>query len=79
MFAKPIRAALAFAALLLPAVTLAQSPMRIVIPAEAGTAWDRAGRALGSGLLAVKAATRVEYANRGGAGGTQALAGFLKS
>ncbi len=73
------RAVLAVLATLLPAAALAQSPMRVVIPAEAGTAWDRAGRALGSGLLAVKAATQVEYANRGGAGGTQALAGFLQS
>jgi putative tricarboxylic transport membrane protein len=53
--------------------------MRVVIAAETGPAWDRAGRALGSALLSVKAATRVEYANRGGAGGTQALAGFLQS
>jgi len=79
LFAPSIRALLACAALLLPAVAPAQSPMRIVIPAEAGTAWDRAGRALGTALLSVKAATRVEYANRGGAGGTQALAGFLRS
>ena len=53
--------------------------MRLVIPSEAGTAWDRAGRTLGSALLSVKAASRVEYANRGGGGGTQALAAFLAS
>jgi putative tricarboxylic transport membrane protein len=73
------RAVLSFAALLLPATGFAQSSMRIVIPSETGTAWDRAGRALGSALLSVKAASQVEYANRGGAGGTQGLAAFLKS
>ena len=79
MHALLSRAILSLAACLLPAAGFAQSPMRIVIPSETGSAWDRAGRTLGSALLSVKAATQVEYANRGGAGGTQGLAAFLNS
>jgi len=67
------------AAIALSAASLAQSPMRVVIPAEAGSDWDRAGRALGAAMLSVGAATTVEYANRGEAGGTRALAEFLQS
>lgn len=79
MHAATSRFFLALSLIAFPAACLAQSPMRVVIPAEAGSDWDRAGRALGAGMLAAGAATTVEYANRGGAGGTQALAAFIKS
>lgn len=58
------------------ASAFAQQPIRIVIPAERGSDWDRTGRTLGAALVAIKAAPSVEYENRGGGGGLPALAQF---
>ena len=57
----------------------AQAPIRIVIPADRGSDWDQAGRALGTAMLAARAATGVDYENRGGANGTLGLAHFAKT
>jgi len=42
------------------ASAFAQQPIRIVIPAERGSDWDRTGRTLGAALVAIRAASRVE-------------------
>lgn len=67
----------AFAAAAFPTAAVAQLPMKVSIPAEAGSEWDRAGRTLGAALASIGAATTVEYDNRPGGRGAVGLARFL--
>jgi putative tricarboxylic transport membrane protein len=74
------RAALACAAFAFAATgALAQSSIKILIPANPGGGWDQTGRTLGRVLGEAKLASSVQYDNKGGAGGTIGLAQFVNA
>jgi len=77
---KLLSRALACAALAFAATgALAQSSVKILIPANPGGGWDQTGRTLGRVLSDAKLASSVQYDNKGGAGGTIGLAQFVNS
>ncbi len=57
----------------------AQAQLKILIPANPGGGWDQTGRTLGKVMSDTKVVTSVQYENKGGAGGTIALAQFVAS
>ncbi|MBL0141006.1 MAG: tripartite tricarboxylate transporter substrate binding protein [Betaproteobacteria bacterium] len=57
----------------------AQTPLKLLIPAEPGSAWDQAGRTLGAAMVKAKAAASVQIDNAPGAGGTLGLAQFANA
>jgi putative tricarboxylic transport membrane protein len=57
----------------------AQSSLKLLIPAESGSAWDQAGRTLGAAMISTKAAPSVQFDNSAGARGTVGLAQFANS
>jgi len=74
------------AALLLTACALMSAPLhaqvdtlKVLIGANPGGGFDQTGRGIGAAMLAAGAAKRVTYENRGGAGGTIALAQFVNT
>ena len=74
------------AALLLAACALMSAPLhaqidtlKVLIGANPGGGFDQTGRGIGAAMLAAGAAKRVAYENRGGAGGTIALAQFVNT
>ncbi len=52
---------------------------KIFIGANPGGGWDQTGRALGAAMVAAGVAKTATYENKGGAGGTIALAQFVNS
>ena len=77
---KSLSRALACAALAFAATgALAQSSIKILIPANPGGGWDQTGRTLGRVLSETKLASSVQYDNKGGAGGTIGLAQFVNA
>ncbi len=76
---KTMAAALVAAAMAgVPAVQAADS-FKIMIGANPGGGWDSTGRALGKALQEAGVASSVTYDNKGGAGGTIALAQFANA
>src|SRR6187549_2898512 len=68
-------AAVAFAA----TGALAQQSLKFLIPSNPGGGWDQTGRTLGKVMTDTKAISSAQYENKGGAGGTIALAQFLST
>jgi putative tricarboxylic transport membrane protein len=70
-----------FTALALAAASLAhaQQSVKILIPANPGGGWDQTARSLGAAMTGAKAVSGVQFDNKGGAGGTIALAQFVNS
>lgn len=79
--AAPARRALIVAAAALAVATPASAvdSVKILIAANPGGGWDQTGRALQAAMQSGKIAKRVTVDNRGGAGGTIALAQFVSS
>jgi putative tricarboxylic transport membrane protein len=57
----------------------AQGSLKFLIPANPGGGWDQTGRTLGKVMADNKIASSVQYENKGGAGGTIALAQFVSA
>jgi putative tricarboxylic transport membrane protein len=77
---RTIRNAVATVAVCALATTaLAQTSLKILIPANPGGGWDQTGRTLGKVIADTKLASSVQYDNKGGAGGTIGLAQFVNS
>ena len=77
---KSLSRALACAAIALAATgALAQSSVKILIPANPGGGWDQTGRTLGRVMNEAKLVSSVQYDNKGGAGGTIGLAQFVNA
>ena len=77
---KAITRGLAAAALAFAATgALAQSSVKILIPANPGGGWDQTGRTLGKVMNDSKLVSSVQYDNKGGAGGTIGLAQFVNT
>ena len=57
----------------------AQSSLKFLIPANPGGGWDQTGRTLGKVMADNKIASSVQFENKGGAGGTIALAQFVSA
>ncbi len=62
-----------------PAARAEQSTYKITIGGSAGGGYDQTGRLLGKALQETGAAKSVSFENKGGAGGTLALAQFAKT
>jgi putative tricarboxylic transport membrane protein len=61
----------------LPQQALANTNVKMMIPANPGGGWDTTGRALGKALQDAGAAATVSYDNKGGAAGALGLAQFV--
>lgn len=70
-------AAVAFATAALGAH--AQSSLKFLIPSNPGGGWDQTGRTLGKVMTDTKLISSAQYENKGGAGGTIALAQFVSA
>jgi putative tricarboxylic transport membrane protein len=57
----------------------AQGSLKFLIPANPGGGWDQTGRTLGKVMTDTKQLSSAQYENKGGAGGTIALAQFVSS
>jgi putative tricarboxylic transport membrane protein len=57
----------------------AQSSLKFLIPSNPGGGWDQTGRTLGRVMTDTKLISSAQYENKGGAGGTIALAQFLSA
>jgi putative tricarboxylic transport membrane protein len=57
----------------------AQSPLKMMIPANPGGGWDQTGRTLAAAMQKAKLVSSVQFENKGGAGGTIGLAQFVNS
>jgi putative tricarboxylic transport membrane protein len=67
------------AAGVLPGTALANTNLKMMIPANPGGGWDTTGRALGKALQDAGAAATVGYDNKGGAAGAIGLAQFVNA
>jgi len=63
----------------LAAPAVAMDKLSILVPAAPGGGWDQTGRALQAAIQSANLVKRVTVDNRGGAGGTIGLAGFVSS
>jgi putative tricarboxylic transport membrane protein len=57
----------------------AQSSLKFLIPSNPGGGWDQTGRTLGKVMTDAKIVQSAQYENKGGAGGTIALAQFVSA
>ena len=57
----------------------AQSSLKFLIPSNPGGGWDQTGRTLGKVMTDNKVISSAQYENKGGAGGTIALAQFVSA
>jgi putative tricarboxylic transport membrane protein len=63
----------------LPTAALANTNLKMMIPANPGGGWDTTGRALGKALQEAGAAQSVQFENKGGAAGAIGLAQFVNA
>jgi putative tricarboxylic transport membrane protein len=76
-FLKTLAALAAAAAA--PGAALANTNLKMMIPANPGGGWDTTGRALGKALQDAGVASSVAYENKGGAAGAIGLAQFVNA
>jgi putative tricarboxylic transport membrane protein len=76
-FLKTLAAMAASAAL--PTAALANTNLKMMIPANPGGGWDTTGRALGKALQDAGVASSVTFENKGGAAGAIGLAQFVNA
>jgi putative tricarboxylic transport membrane protein len=76
-FLKTLAALAAAAAA--PGVALANTNLKMMIPANPGGGWDTTGRALGKALQDAGVASSVTFENKGGAAGAIGLAQFVNA
>jgi putative tricarboxylic transport membrane protein len=63
----------------MPTAALANTNLKMMIPANPGGGWDTTGRALGKALQEAGAAQSVQFENKGGAAGAIGLAQFVNA
>jgi putative tricarboxylic transport membrane protein len=74
-----LRTTLAAVALAAASLAHAQQSVKILIPSNPGGGWDQTARSLGAAMTTSKVVSGVQFDNKGGAGGTIALAQFVNS
>ena len=76
---KKILRNLAAVALAAAALGAQAQSLKFLIPANPGGGWDQTGRTLGKVMTDTKQVSSVQFENKGGAGGTIALAQFVSA